>query len=154
MTRPKNFWGWLIAAALIAVPAWALAEAAADGGGCPCHQHGGAGAHAGMAGRHWDPKTVTQVQGSIEELQAGPRGHGVHLVLAVGTEKLRVMVGPASYVEQQGMKLAQGDVIEVKGSRLTRGDTAVLVAQELKKGDQTLTLRDVDGTPRWADHHR
>jgi hypothetical protein len=169
------------AAVAVAVPLWARADSAAeascrghhgascmsdggascpghDGAGCPGHgeagcpgHHGGGHAAAMTGAGHFDPKTVTQVQGTVETLDsAGRRGHGVRLVLAVGSDKLPVMVGPDFYLAQQGWKLAPGDRLEVKGSRLTFDDAPVLVAQELRKGDQVLTLRDADGAPRWA----
>jgi hypothetical protein len=110
--------------------------------------HGGR-MHGGRA--VWDASAVTQVQGKVEEVQAvGPAGHGTHLVLSVGSDRLEVMVGPSGWLSEQGMTIEKGDDLEVKGARLDRRGTTVMVAQELSKGDRTVTLRDADGTPRWA----
>lgn len=141
------------AAAALAVPLAAMAQDAGPGT-CPggCAQ----GMGRGPGGRHgahmWDPKAVTTVQGDIESVDAtqGRRHQGVHLTLAVGSEKLLVVVGPSFFVDQQPVKLAKGDRIEVKGSRITRGDQPVLVAQEIKRGNDVLTLRDADGIPLWS----
>lgn len=144
---------WLATAAALAVPLVAMAQAATPGA-CPggCAQ----GAGRGPGGRHgahmWDPKALTTVQGDIVSVdtELGRRHQGVHLTLAVGSEKLLVVVGPSFYVDQQPVKLAQGDRVEVTGSRITRGDQAMLVAQEIKKGNDVLSLRDADGIPLWS----
>ena len=144
---------WLAAAAALAIPAAALAQAA-DPGACPggCMQGPGRGPGMRHGAHMWDPKAVTTVQGEIVsvDVNQGRRHQGVHLTLAVGSEKLPVVVGPSFYLDQQSVKLAQGDRVEVKGSRITRGDQAVLVAQEIRKGGEVLTLRDADGIPLWA----
>ncbi len=141
------------AAAALTIPFAVLAQDAGPGA-CPggCAQGAGRGPGGRHGARMWDSKSVTTVQGDVESVDAiqGRRHQGVHLTLAVGSEKLRVVVGPSFYLDQQSVKLAPGDRIEVKGSRITWGEQAVLVAQEIKRGNDVLTLRDADGIPRWS----
>lgn len=113
----------------------------------------GPGPRPGAPGaRMFDPKNVTTVRGEVLEVQRidGPRGQsGVHAIVAVGAEKLPVLLGPAFYVDAQELKLAKGDRIEVLGSRVTIRGAPALVAQEIRRGDQVLKLRDEQGLPRW-----
>lgn len=161
MSRHVRRWMRVTAAVLAAgIAAAPLASSAQeqDPGLDPC-PNCGPGARGGPMharprgeGRMFDPSTVTTVQGAIESLQTrgGRRARGVHLTLAAGSEKLQVVVGPTFYLDQQPVKLAQGDTVEVKGSRTTWGGQPVLIAQEIRKGDQVLTLRDADGIPLWS----
>ncbi len=157
MNRMARKLGWMALGVALAVPLAALAEASAQApapGSCPCGQRAGRGrghGHGAHAGRTFDPSAVTTVQGDVVEVATGqgPRGEGVHLTLAVGSENLAVMVGPGSWLDQQPVKLSKGDRLEVKGSRTAFGGQPVLVAQEIRKGDQVLTLRDASGVPAW-----
>ncbi len=149
--------GAVALAAALAVPLAALAQAA-DPGACPggCPRAAGAGPRGRAGARMFDPKSVTTVQGDVVSVDVtqGRRSQGVHLTLAVGSEKLRVVLGPRFYLDQQAVKVAQGDRIEVKGSRITWGGEPVLVAQEVKKGEGVLQLRQDDGTPLWSPRAR
>ena len=49
MTVAKHPWTWLIAAAVVIAPIWALAADATDGG-CPCHQQAASEAGATCPG--------------------------------------------------------------------------------------------------------
>jgi hypothetical protein len=108
--------GWLVLLGALLVPLVAVAEGGPGPGpgGCPGGKMGGPGARA------FDPKTVTTIQGEITDIQrfAGRRGHeGIHLTVAMGSEKLAVRLGPDFYVDAQALKLAKGDEVEVKGDR-------------------------------------
>jgi hypothetical protein len=140
----------VMAAGVVAVPLANAADTQQSAGACPgCGQGPGAGPRRG---RMFDVKTVTTVQGDVDSVttDAGRRGQGVFLTLATGSEKLQVVVGPSFYLDQQPLKLAQGDKIEVKGSRTTRRGQTLIIAQEIRKGDQVLTLRDAEGIPLWS----
>jgi hypothetical protein len=110
-----------------------------------------------QAEREFDPATVTTVEGEILEIQRIPRGRrheGVHVILAMGAERLDVHLGPDSYVDRQTLKLAKGDRVEVKGSRKTLDGSAVIIAQEVRRGDERLVLRDAVGVPAWSRGRR
>jgi hypothetical protein len=137
----------LALALALTAPLGALAQGQGSGRTCP-----GRGQGPGRGGRMFDARSTTMVQGDVVRIEAGEghRGQGVHLILAVGSENLEVMVGPSFFLDQQSLKLAQGDRIEVKGSRSTWEGSPALVAQEIRKGNEVLTLRDADGVPLWA----
>ncbi len=152
MNRIVGTWTALAIAALatgsVAVPIVSLAEEQQPPASCQ-----GCGQRAVAGGRRmFDPKSVTTLQGDVESVQTGGgrRGQGVFLTLATGSEKLQVVVGPSFYLEQQPMKLAQGDKVEVKGSRTTWSGRPVMIAQEIRKGDQVMILRDAEGVPQWS----
>lgn len=115
-----------------------------------------AGAQGKGSGRIYDPKTVETVTGEVVEVQrppspSGRKAHGIHLFLRTDdVAKLPVHLGPAWYVDQQGVEIAVGDRLEVKGSRVTIDGQSVIVAAEVKKSDQTLVLRTADGVPAWS----
>lgn len=163
MTMFTKRMAWLVAATLFTLPIGAAAQQSDEAqpgpgycnGDCPGRGRMGRGGHH-RGGRMFDPKAVTTVQGQIEEVKTNlmPRGEGVHLTLAVGSEKLEVVVGPKFFLDDQKLKLAKGDKVEVKGSRTTWGDTPVLVAQEIRKGSEVLTLRDAEGFPLWRGQGR
>jgi hypothetical protein len=153
MANRRKLLGWAILLAMVAVPlaAAAQANAGAAPGGCPGYgRMAGGGMMGGRGQRAFDPKTIT-MQGQIVEVQRIPRGRheGVHLVVAMGSEKVAVHLGPDFYVDAQALKLATGDQVEVKGSRTTLDGQAVIVAQEVRRGDQVLALRDASGIPVW-----
>jgi hypothetical protein len=107
--------------------------------------------------RAFDPTTVTTFQGEVLDVQrlAGRRGHeGIHLTVAMGSEKLAVRLGPDFYVDGQALKLAKGDKVEVKGARTTFDGQVVIIAQEVRRGDQVLALRDANGVPLWRGQGR
>jgi hypothetical protein len=147
----KNL-AWLAAATTLAVPAAAIAQAA-QAGSCPgCAQGSGSGPRGHPGARMFDPSSVTTVQGDVDSVDTieGGRGQGVHLTLAMGSEKLVIVLGPKFYLDEQPLKVAKGDRIEVKGSRVTWGEQPALVAQEIKKGNEVLQLRDSEGIPLWS----
>ncbi len=140
-----------LVAFLIAMAAPLAASAQTAGAG-----RAGAGwgpGRGGLGARLFDPTTVTTVQGEILEVRRiprGRRGEGVHLMVATGTEKLAVHLGPSFFVDQQSLKLANGDRVQAKGSRVALDGTPALIAQEITRGDESMVLRDASGFPRWA----
>ncbi len=146
--------GWLVLLGALIVPLVAVAQGGpgAGPGTCP-----GRGKMGGPGARAFDPKAVTTIQGEITDIQriAGRHGHeGIHLTVAMGSEKLAVHLGPDFYVDGQALKLAKGDKVEVKGSRTTLDGQPVMIAQEVRRGDQVLALRDANGMPLWRGQGR
>ncbi len=110
----------------------------------------GGGMGMGM-GMQYDPQTVETVSGEVTEVQKMPgMAAGVHLQVKTDKETLSVIMGPASYLEQQKVTLAAGDKVEIKGSRVKHPQRAMLIAGELKKGDRVVKLRDEQGKPLWS----
>ncbi len=108
----------------------------------------------GNYGRLYDIKTVETFQGTItkvEKVDCRRAGmYSVRLTVQQAKESTPVYIGPAWYVEKQGVKLSEGDKIQVTGSRITVNSSQVLLAKEIKKGEQVLKLRDDRGFPLWA----
>lgn len=120
--------------------------------GRPGIGHGGLGP---APGRFYDPNTVATLAGEVVQVQRGPVGPRgkvdlVRFTLKTPQGPVEVMLGPATYVDAQALKLAAGDQVEVKGSRQTtpRG-RPFLSAAAVKKGSQVLKLRDEKGNPLW-----
>lgn len=106
-------------------------------------------------GRLYDPKTVETLKGeivSVDTLTAAPMDIPGRVILNLKTAKETVMVylGPAWYVEQQGIKLVAGDQVEVKGSRVSMEGKPYIIPNYVKKGERMLNLRDDTGMPAWA----
>jgi hypothetical protein len=146
--------GWLALIGALLVPLAAMAQGSLGPGpgGCPgCGKMGGPGARA------FDPKAVTTIQGEVLDIQriAGRRGHvGIHLTVAMGSEKLAVRLGPDFYLDRQALQLAKGDQVEVKGARTTFDGQPLIIAQEVRRGEQVLALRDANGVPLWRGQGR
>jgi len=148
----KNL-GWLVLLGALVVPLVAMARGGdgSSAGACAtCGRMGGRGGPGGA--RAFDASAVTTIQGEIVEIDrlARARRHGgIHLIVAVGSEKLNVHLGPDFYVDAQALKLATGDKVEVKGSRITLDGEPAMIAQEVRRGAEVLALRDGSGLPLW-----
>jgi hypothetical protein len=106
-------------------------------------------------GTMWDANSVTTVSGVVAAIEQyipgrGGSSYGLRFTLKTGKETLPIILGPASYVEQQQFAIAPQDTVEVKGSRLSLQGQDTIIAQEVKKGDQVLKLRDPKGAPLWS----
>jgi hypothetical protein len=146
----------LIALATLTLAAPAVAEDPGGPGPGPGSGPCG-GMRGGMAGGHgpraraYDPKSVTTVSGKVATVSTfGRRGQGVHLDLETADGVLPVRVGPAWFLEKEGLQLAAGDQLEVTGSKITWDGKPALIAQVVKKGTAAVALRDLNGIPVWA----
>ena len=148
-------------AAFTVVLATSLAVAqmgAGQGQGMTMGQGQGMGRNMPM----YDTSTVMTVKGTVEEvqqnaMQSGQMGQmnrmnhmGTHLILKGDNATYTVLVGPSSYVKDQGFAFSKGDQIEVTGAKVKYNDTEALIAREIKKGDKVLTLRNEKGIPEWS----
>lgn len=105
----------------------------------------------------YNPDTEIAVRGTIEHVREQPgRGgwNGTHLSLRVGGTVVDVHLGPSAYLAEQKITLAAGDRIEVTGSKVDYEGAEALIAREIRNGDKIVTLRDAQGTPRWAGRQR
>lgn len=112
----------------------------------------------GRGGPRYDPATEATVTGTVESVDqitgpGGGRGRrglgGTHLTLKTSAETLEVHLGPAVFLNEQKVMVAQGDTLEIVGSRVTVDDERVLIAKSVKKGESLWTLRDASGIPLW-----
>lgn len=126
-----------IAGLAIAPTAWAQQR----GGGRP-------------SARTYNTNTVETVRGEVVSVEKTTppqgRGSGVHFLLKMEKETVRVDLGPTSYVEKQTPRLEAKDSVEVTGSRVTLDGKPAIIAAKVKKGAEVLKLRDDTGRPLWA----
>jgi hypothetical protein len=104
----------------------------------------------------WELKTVeilSEEVVTVEKYVPGRGGtfYGVRLSLKTEKETIPVVLGPASYIEEQRIKFAANDKIEVKGSKMSIQGKPTIIAAEVIKGDQDLKLRNADGVPFWLN---
>lgn len=145
---------WILSGFVLTLPLWA--------------QGAGHGAHHG---HYFDPTTITTLAGELEAPAGEWRlsghgnhtGGGLHFVLAADDgESYELMLGPAWFVEDNGLALAAGDRVTVTGSivppytgRPCGGCGAAagdfLIATVLVADGVTLELRDDEGYPVWRD---
>ena len=112
----------------------------------------GRGPHGGPA---YDPQTVETVSGEVVRVERVPsprgRGEGLHAVVKPDAgPDVTVHLGPASFLEAQGLHLAAKDRVQVTGSRVPRGTGTVILAAQVRTGDRTVVLRDAAGVPAWS----
>lgn len=105
--------------------------------------------------RMYNPKTVTEIEGKIIEVQSitplsGMSSSGVHLLVDSKGTKYSVHVGPKWYLKDQPVKLNELDIIKVTGSKVNIGNEEVIIAQMITKGKETLKLRNDAGIPNWS----
>jgi hypothetical protein len=140
---------------LAAPPSWAQQSAS------PQAPPGVSGKHAfGKQAWRYNPQAVETLTGKVVAVtRHTPRRPGrpawVAMMLQTDKGNVRVSLGPADYLDQQGLKLAAGDQVEVKGVQVTHHNRTGFIAGEVKKDGQVLKLRDeATGRPLWATGRR
>ena len=106
----------------------------------------------------FNPASIETVQGQVADVKTTRAKKGMaefeRLDLKTAHGTMPVVLGPASYVDKEKVKINKGDDISVTGSRVTLHKKQELVATQIKKGDKTLDLRKSDGTPLWSSNDR
>jgi hypothetical protein len=101
----------------------------------------------------YDPQTEQTYGGVVAMVisVAGPDGTtGVHLDLKTAAGAiLKVHLGPAMFIGMNNASFFADDLVLVKGAPVNHDGQVAIWAREITKGARTLTLRDLDGTPRW-----
>jgi hypothetical protein len=114
--------------------------------------------HHKRYGRKFDPDTIEELTGVVEEIHYTGRengeGRGVELILRTGEEHIPVHLGPAWYMDMQEHVLKNGEKISVKGSRVKHNHVPVIIAIKLMYKDRVLRLRDPIGHPFWSAWER
>jgi len=112
--------------------------------------------------RHFDPKNVKTVQGTVQSVGTfQPEGAapgtsaGLRLRITTGDGSLvTVYAGPQWYAQQHDFYVKPGDKITVTGSETKIGWRPVLVASRIQAEDKTLLLRNEAGQPQWQIERR
>lgn len=149
-------------AMLLAIPT-ALMFQGLSAYGHNCGHHGGCASsysrdHGcyGCAGSESQPRSgAARVQthaGKIAEVVylpgATPERAMVEIRLAE-TDGVLVRLGPAGFLNQNGLTLREGDSITVTGYRVSSGTDDLVVATEISKDGRTVRLRDARGRSAW-----
>jgi hypothetical protein len=102
----------------------------------------------------FNPSSIETIQGKVTSVMTpqGKKGMAADMRLDLKTDHgtMPVILGPASYVKKEEVKVNKGDEISVTGSRIMMHKKTELVATEIKKGNEKLDLRKSDGTPLWS----
>jgi hypothetical protein len=110
------------------------------------------------SGPRYDPRTEETLHGTVkavtEHAGRGYAGAGVHVTLRLDSGTVEVHLGPASFLRESGLEIAQGDAIEVVGSRVKADHGDYVIAREVRRGDRVVTLRDAAGVPVWSGRGR
>ncbi len=111
----------------------------------------------GQFARHFDPKNVKTVQGTVQSVgtfqpegaaPGAPGGLRIRITTDDGN-LVTVYGGPQWYAQQHDFYVKPGDKISVTGSETKIGWRPVLVASQIKAADRTLQLRSETGQPLW-----
>ncbi|HTO93787.1 MAG TPA: DNA-binding protein [Bacteroidota bacterium] len=123
------------------------------------HGQAGAGRRAGNKApantqRMYDPRTVQTVTGKVASIDTiaarGRMAGGVHIELQTDSALVSVHLGPAWYLNRQGVRLEKGGAVTVTGSRILVDGKPAIVADGVVSGTATLKLRDRNGIPLWS----
>jgi len=95
-------------------------------------------------------ETVKGVVAEITDFQLPDSEKGVLLKLESDNGTHLVHLGPAWFLENQGIQLETGDKITVKGSQVEYQNGSALIAQAVVKKNHMLVLRSASGAPAWS----
>jgi len=104
----------------------------------------------------YDTKAEVKLKGTVEDVKQSSDTADKSTVLIVNTSttKVEVYLCPRAFLESMSMDFKNGDEVEVSGSKIKHGDGEIVLAREVVKGTDTLTLREVNGTPLWRWRNR
>jgi len=102
----------------------------------------------------FDPNNMTNVSGKIRNLYSmNTAEDNVPSIVAViedenivGDDKFyHVLLGPMSYLTNNGISLMEGNTLYVNGSRVNIGDRSMIVATDVEEGEKRVSLRTNTG---------
>lgn len=112
-----------------------------------------AGAQSVGGQGRYDPSTEASFGGVVTGVisVAGPDGTvGVHLTLKTATGAMvNVQLGPAVFIGMNNFSFFADDLILVTGAYVSHDGERAVWSRQVSKDGKTLTLRGLDGTPRW-----
>ncbi len=98
--------------------------------------------------------SVDKIKGVIKTVNRMQYPNGVHLQLVVTTDDgkdVKIMLGPAKYIEQQRIKLMTGDKVVVTVFPMTANGEKMFIGKEVNKNGAILMLRDDNRNPVWKN---
>lgn len=104
--------------------------------------------------RLYNPATVETDSGEVVSVQRivpmkGMSG-GLHFIMKSDKGTISVHLGPAWFLQKEGVKIEPEDHVTVRGSRITFEGEPALIAAEISKGGKTWRFRDDKGIPLWS----
>ncbi|MFZ1082717.1 MAG: hypothetical protein WAO19_12435 [Candidatus Kryptoniota bacterium] len=109
--------------------------------------------HTGQHRQFYDTTSVVTISGTVASIDsvASPRGnmYSVQITVKDTSGTSTVMVGPSSYLAQQGIAFNAGDSVQVTGSKVHFNQNDLVVAAQIVIGGKTIKLRDDSGRPVW-----
>lgn len=105
-----------------------------------------------QAALNYDAATETKLKGTVEELKLEPPTGGkpvAYLVIKSGEDKVKVFLGPKSFLDEMSITFVGGEDVQVTGCKVKQDGTDVILAREVVKSGDTVTLRFSDGKPAW-----
>jgi len=102
----------------------------------------------------YDVNTIETISGEVASFEKVFSGnnttYGITLALYSGNGQISVHLGPSWFVENQEIKITEGDYINVTGSRVFYHGNQIIIAKEIMKENKVLLLRSDSGYPLWA----
>ncbi len=107
----------------------------------------------GQHRQFYNPDSIVTITGTIAEVDSveSPRGNMYMMQMTVQdtSGKSTVMVGPNSYLAEQGISFSKGDTVQVTGSKVHFNDNEMIIAGQIVVAGKTIKLRDESGRPVW-----
>ncbi|MGP1382320.1 MAG: hypothetical protein ACTS2F_02115 [Thainema sp.] len=97
----------------------------------------------------FDSAELETLEGTALEVNQYNGHQGVFVRMQTGQGPVEVHLGPAWYLEDQGIEVTPGSALTVTGFRNQFNNQPMVMATELQSGDQVVQLRDADGFPVW-----
>lgn len=98
-------------------------------------------------------QNLVTLKGKVAEVNYLPgvsaSGGMVEIQLQGDAQTTPVRLGPAGFLNRNGLGLKEGDMIQVRGYRVIANDVEFLVATEIEKNGKNLVLRNERGRPAW-----
>lgn len=102
----------------------------------------------------FNPQTMGTVSGEVVRVDYVLSGNGRHYctqaLLKTPRGNITAVLGPKSFMEEQGLTIAAKDRVTVTGSRIAIMNRPFILVTKVT-GDRTMKLREASGRPVWAD---
>jgi hypothetical protein len=105
----------------------------------------------------YDRTTVGTYTGVVSAISShtGQRGTPrARATLRMDNGTIEIHIGPTSFLDAKGMRLAVGDRIIVSGSQVKQDGIDLVIVSQLTKGTQVLVLRDAQGRGVWGEEYK
>ena len=107
-------------------------------------------------GRLYDSEKEQTITGQVVDVSSGSpmpgMASGIQIQVKTDADQtMLIQLGPEWYIERQDVQIRENDEVRVTGALVRIDEQPVLLARQVEMSGHTLTLRDPQGTPGWAD---